>query len=143
MAKRKVNLPDPLSPAERSARMAKVRSTRNRSTEMRVAGVLIRAGVRGWLRHCRDIPGRPDFYFPAARLAVFVDGCFWHGCRRCRRNMPATRAEFWAAKISANRLRDRRVKRQLAASGVRALRIWEHELRDRNWLAKIRAALGD
>src|SRR5437016_4090631 len=78
MNNRVVKRHDPLTPRQRSAQMAKVRAKRNRSTEMRVAAYLIRYSFRGWKRHI-NLPGRPDFCFVRKRLAVFVDGCFWHG----------------------------------------------------------------
>jgi len=71
--------------------------------------------------------GKPDFVFPDQRLAVFVDGCFWHGCPLHGTN-PATNREFWSEKITRNRQRDREVNRALRALGWRILRIWEHEL---------------
>jgi DNA mismatch endonuclease, patch repair protein len=126
--------PDRLTPAQRSAHMAGIKGKRNRSTELHVAAKLARAGVRGWRRHPRDVPGRPDFTFPERRIALFVDGCFWHGCPRCNRNTPRTRPEFWQAKIAGNRRRDRSVDRQLRAQGYRIVRIWEHALRDGQWL---------
>lgn len=128
---------DPLSSAARSALMAKVKSRKNKSTEMRVAAVLIRAGVRGWKRHTTEIAGRPDFYFPAQRIAVFVDGCFWHGCPKCRRNVPTNRREFWIEKIAKNRKRDRAVNRALRQGGLRVMRVWEHSLNDRRWLVSL------
>jgi DNA mismatch endonuclease (patch repair protein) len=70
---------------------------------------------------------RPDFVFPKLRLAVFVDGCFWHGCPR-HGNQPANHRAFWRRKLAANVARDRRVNRALRAAGWRVLRIWEHEL---------------
>jgi DNA mismatch endonuclease (patch repair protein) len=127
------SLPDRLSPPQRSALMAKVRGTRNRSTDMRVAAFLIRAGIRGWKRHWADLPGKPDFAFPELKLAIFVDGCFWHGCPSCRRNVPRHRQEFWRNKIVANRRRDRVVERLLRALGYRVLRIWEHDLAHGRW----------
>ena len=71
---------------------------------------------------------RPDFVFRAARLAVFVDGCFWHGCPR-HGTRPKGNAAFWRRKFAANRARDRRVNRALRRAGWRVLRIWEHTLR--------------
>lgn len=128
---------DPLSVADRSARMAKVRSRGNRSTEMRVAACLIRNGIRGWHRHPNSVPGRPDFYFPILNLAVFVDGCFWHGCRKCNRNTPRNRREFWKIKIDTNRKRDAKVSRLLRRAGVRVLRIWEHSLKGPDWTLQL------
>ena len=72
--------------------------------------------------------GRPDFVFPAARLAVFVDGCFWHGCPK-HYTKPANNRAFWRRKLEANRARDRRVNRELKRLGWRILRIWGHDLR--------------
>ncbi len=83
---------DPLSEAERSARMARVRGAGNESTEGRVEAALVAAGVEGWEKHPKGVLGKPDFYFPRQRLAVFVDGCFWHGCPVCARRTPTARA---------------------------------------------------
>lgn len=117
---------DFLSPVERSALMALIRGKGNASTELRLVAALRAAGIRGWRRGSR-LPGRPDFTFAAIRLAVFVDGCFWHGCPRHHR-LPRTRRAFWKAKVDANRRRDRRVDRELRALGWSVLRIWEHDL---------------
>lgn len=132
---------DPLSPVERSARMAKVRSKANRSTEVRVAATLAAHGFRGWKRHVAGVAGRPDFYFVDARVVVFVDGCFWHGCRECGRRVPRSRRTFWREKIAGNRRRDRCVTRQLRGEGYRVVRIWEHSLGTNAWLARIRRAI--
>ncbi len=79
--------------------------------------------------HEKSLPGCPDFVFVSAHLAVFVDGCFWHGCPICKRTMPATNATFWRSKIQRNKSRDVIVGRQLRTCGIRVLRLWEHELR--------------
>ncbi|MGH2910913.1 MAG: very short patch repair endonuclease [Solirubrobacteraceae bacterium] len=73
-----------------------------------------------------DIQVRADIVFPRQRLAVFIDGCYWHGCpEHCR--MPARNAEYWEAKIARNRARDTRVTKSLTDNDWRVLRIWEHE----------------
>ncbi len=118
---------DKVSSETRSRVMARVRSIRNRSTEWKIRAALIRAGVRGWKLNAKDVPGRPDFSFSAQRIAVFLDGCFWHGCRKCRR-IPASNTEYWNAKISRNRLRDRKVSATLREDGWHVLRVWEHEI---------------
>ena len=141
MNNRPVKRHDPLSAIQRSAHMAKVRAKKNRSTEMRVAAYLIRRGLRGWRRQAADVPGRPDFVFVEERVAVFVDGCFWHGCRHCRRNVPHSRRSFWKAKIESNRRRDRKVERSLRSHGYAVVRIWEHALGDERWMARLRLAL--
>ena len=70
---------------------------------------------------------KPDFVFRRGKTAVFVDGCFWHGCPE-HGTQPKTNAAFWRGKISANRVRDRPVTRTLRAKGWKVVRIWEHEL---------------
>ncbi len=117
---------DVLTKAKRSQVMAAVKSRGNRTTELKLASILRAARVTGWRRH-QALPGRPDFTFRLARLAVFVDGCFWHGCpRHCR--MPRSRTAFWNPKIARNKERDRQVRRLLRQRGWRVLRIWEHSL---------------
>ena len=115
--------------ATRSRVMSRARSTGGRTTELRFRSLLVRSGTRGWvLGHRSGLPGAPDILFLRSRLAVFLDGCFWHGCRRCR-TIPATNHSFWAHKIQRNRERDRRVARMLRTAGWRVIRIWEHELK--------------
>jgi DNA mismatch endonuclease (patch repair protein) len=128
---------DPLTPKQRSAQMAKVRGRRNRSTDMRVAAHLMRRGFRGWKRHPRNILGCPDFCFVQERVMVFVDGCFWHGCPKCRRNLPYAQRDFWRRKIDSNRRRDRKVTRLLRAQGYTVVRIWEHDLSNGRWVEKL------
>lgn len=113
--------------ALRSRAMSAVRGKGNRSTEVVFRMALVRAGVRGWTLHARHLPGNPDFYFPEQRVAVFTDGCFWHGCRQ-HGHVPTTNQEYWKAKIRINRQRDRRKKGQLAELGIRTVRLWEHDL---------------
>jgi DNA mismatch endonuclease (patch repair protein) len=117
---------DVLTKKKRSQVMAAIRSRGNKSTELKLASILRAAGITGWRRH-QPIPGRPDFIFPRHRLAVFVDGCFWHGCRwHCR--MPQGHREYWQRKIARNGERDRRTRRLLRSLGWRVLRIWGHAL---------------
>jgi len=120
--------------------MAAIRSRGNQATELKFAGILRSAGITGWRRH-QPLPGRPDFVFRRARLAVFVDGCFWHGCRwHCR--MPKSRGAYWNPKIDRNKARDRTVRNLLIENGWRVLRIWEHSLQTPEVVViKMRAAL--
>lgn len=117
---------DVFSKRKRSQVMAAIRSKGNRTTELRLVTILRAAGITGWRRHLR-LPGSPDFAFPAARLAVFVDGCFWHGCKaHCR--IPKSRRAFWRGKISRNMDRDKAAAGALRRAGWRVARIWEHAL---------------
>jgi DNA mismatch endonuclease (patch repair protein) len=121
--------------------MAAIRSKGNKATELKLASILRAAGITGWRRH-QPIPGHPDFIFRRQRLAVFVDGCFWHGCPKHGRH-PATNARFWALKLERNVSRDRRVKAQLRARGWRVIRFWQHDLQNvERCLGRIGEGLG-
>ncbi len=112
----------------RSRIMSKVRSSGNRSTEVRLRAYLVRRGLRGWRLHPKGLLGKPDFVFPAERVAVFVDGCFWHGCPVCGRP-PHSRQEYWGPKIARNRERDSQVTESLQREGWTVVRAWEHEVK--------------
>jgi len=131
---------DSLSKAQRSDLMARVRGKGNESTEVKVQLRLQEAGIRGWRKHPSTVPGHPDFYFPRLRLAVFVDGCFWHSCPRCGR-LPKSRRTFWARKIEGNRRRDETTRRALRRRGYQTLRIWEHEVANDRWMSRLRRVL--
>ncbi len=114
--------PSPLD-RYRSRMLSAVRSTGNRSTELRMAGILRKLGLSGWRRH-QPLPGRPDFAWRRERVALFVDGCFWHGCPRCY-SAPKHNGSFWARKLAENTARDRRVNAELRRAGWRVIRVWE------------------
>jgi len=125
---------------KRSDVMARIRGSGNRGTELRLIELLRMEGISGWRRH-RPVFGKPDFVFPSLKLAVFVDGCFWHGCPK-HASKPVNNAAFWTKKLTANKARDRLVTRTLRARGWRVVRIWEHELTRRNEV-RLRAKLRD
>ena len=111
----------------RSRVMASVRSSGNRSTEKRLLSALIEAKVEGWRTQARDLAGIPDFVFDKEKIAVFVDGCFWHGCPHCYRR-PHSSRNYWDEKVKKNMARDKRVAAKLRRSGWSVLRVWEHSL---------------
>ncbi len=113
--------------AQHSKTMQAVRGKNNRTTEKRLRFGLVRRGIDGWKVRPRGLRGNPDFFFPAARVAIFVDGCFWHGCDACG-HVPRKNSDFWATKISRNRKRDKKTSRGLKRQGVHVLRFWEHQL---------------
>jgi DNA mismatch endonuclease (patch repair protein) len=117
---------DVFTRAKRSEVMSRIRGRGNRDTELALAIFFRRHRIRGWRRH-QHVFGKPDFIFPAIRLAVFVDGCFWHGCPK-HSKVPASNRPFWQSKLAGNKQRDRVVARTLRAKGWTVLRIWEHEL---------------
>lgn len=112
----------------RSKNMRAIRSRRNKSTELRLVALLRENHIRGWRRHPSNILGSPDILFRRRRLAVFVDGCFFHGCPRCG-HIPKTNKAYWATKISRNRERDLQVSRKLRTKGFRVIRIRECRLK--------------
>jgi DNA mismatch endonuclease (patch repair protein) len=144
-------MPDVFTKAKRSQVMSRIRSQGNKDTELALIRVFRAEGITGWRRHQRircngqrltangerlklsvgrwksSLSVRPDFVFPQLKLAVFVDGCFWHACPRHYR-IPAGNRAFWRAKLARNQTRDRLVTRSLRRAGWRVLRIWEHEL---------------
>jgi DNA mismatch endonuclease, patch repair protein len=117
---------DTLTQRERSKLMAKIRSRGNKDTEVALAKFFRRNKITGWRRN-QKIFGKPDFIFPKLKLAIFVDGCFWHGCPK-HGTQPAGNRIFWKNKFARNKARDVLVTRTLRKSGWRVLRIWEHEL---------------
>ena len=121
---------DVFTKAKRSAVMSAIRGRGNKDTELRMMALFRAEGITGWRRGVA-LFGKPDFVFRRERVAVFVDGCFWHGCPR-HGTMPAGNRAFWKAKLARNAVRDRLVTRTLRKNGWRVLRIWEHELARRN-----------
>ncbi|MFO1486913.1 MAG: very short patch repair endonuclease [Verrucomicrobiota bacterium] len=144
---------DVFSKAKRSQVMSRIRSRGNRATELALVTLLRANGITGWRRHQKlmvkklmvdgggkrglnDQPStkdhpltvRPDFVFRQHRLAVFVDGCFWHACPR-HATKPRSNAAFWRRKLARNRARDALVTRELRRAGWRVVRIWECSLR--------------
>lgn len=107
--------------------MAQIRSAGNRSTELRLRGALISHGIRGWCVQPKGIFGKPDFTFPEKRVAIFVDSCYWHGCKHHQRK-PASNLEYWNMKFDRNRKRDAECGLVLKSQGWKVMRIWEHEL---------------
>jgi DNA mismatch endonuclease, patch repair protein len=117
---------DVFSKSKRSHVMSKIRSHGNKDTELRLIQIFKRHRVVGWRRN-QKIHGNPDFLFRRARVAIFVDGCFWHGCRTHFR-LPRSNILYWKKKIGRNIRRDRNVNRILRSLGWGVVRIWEHEL---------------
>ncbi len=133
---------DVFTKAKRSAVMSLIRSSGNRATELRFIALMREYGITGWRRNAR-VFGKPDFVFRRERVAVFVDGCFWHRCPR-HATTPAGNRDFWKAKLARNAARDREVTRTLRKAGWTVLRIWECALipkRAERTLSRIAQAL--
>ncbi len=133
---------DIFSKAKRSEVMSRIRSHGNKKTEGALARLFRKERITGWRRHTL-VFGKPDFTFHKLRVAVFVDGCFWHACPK-HASKPANNRAFWRKKFAANVARDRLVTRELRKKGWRVLRIWEHEFARKNaarLLRRIRRAV--
>jgi DNA mismatch endonuclease, patch repair protein len=110
--------------------MSRIRGRGNKATELALMKLFRQHSISGWRRQ-QPVFGKPDFIFKRERLALFVDGCFWHGCPRCYCR-PKSNRKFWDAKIARNRERDRKVSRELRRLGWRVIRIWEHDLAEKS-----------
>lgn len=115
---------------KRSEIMKKVRSRNNKSTELKLIQVFRENSIKGW-RRGYPVKGHPDFVFLDKKIAVFVDGCFWHG-HDCRNTRPADHAEYWAKKRERNIRHDKEVTAMFEQRGWRVVRIWECELKKKN-----------
>ncbi len=119
-----VSVTDVMTSEQRSRCMSRIRGS-DTKPEMSVRRALWRCGLR--FRTKTRLPGRPDIVFPTERIAVFVDGCFWHCCPE-HQIQPSTNAVFWKNKLLSNVERDRRTMQLLAAEGWIVLRFWEHDV---------------
>ena len=118
---------DRISKEKRSHIMSCIRSRGNRTTEIALLAAMRQFGISGWRRRSR-LQGKPDFIFPKERVAVFVDGCFWHGCKKCG-FVATSNVDYWTPKISATKKRDLTNARLLRSAGWNVVRFWEHELK--------------
>jgi DNA mismatch endonuclease (patch repair protein) len=110
--------------------MAHILPRGNERTELALVRLFRRYRIVGWRRHV-PVFGNADFVFRKQRVAVFVDGCFWHGCPK-HASTPASNRGFWRRKLERNKIRDRLVNRTLSKSGWRVVRVWQHELIRKN-----------
>jgi DNA mismatch endonuclease (patch repair protein) len=151
---------DVFTKAKRSEVMARIRSCGNTNTELALIRIFRAERITGWRRQLRlgeaarqrrpTFRVKPDFVFPKLKLAVFVDGCFWHACPK-HATKPRSNAAFWRKKFASNKARDRLVTRTLRRAGWRVLRLWEHELakrseahlRRRIWRALVQPPTGE
>jgi len=121
---------DVFTKQKRSEVMSKIRGKGNKDTELAMIRIFREYHISGWRRN-QPIFGKPDFIFPKKKVAVFVDGCFWHGCPK-HSTSPKNNREFWEKKLGANKDRDKLVNRELRKNGWVVVRIWEHELKEKD-----------
>lgn len=117
---------DVFNKEKRSEIMRAVKSSKNKSTEENLIAYFKENSITGWRRNYK-VYGKPDFVFPNLRIAIFADGCFWHG-HNCRNTHPQQNKEYWQRKITRNMARDMDVTEHLEKLGWNVIRIWECEL---------------
>lgn len=113
---------DNLTPEKRKKVMCSIKS-KNSKPELILWSVLDHRSFRRYPK----ITGRPDIGCQKRKIAIFVDGCFWHGCPNCYKP-PTTRASYWAEKLERNTTNDRKVNELLGRKGFKVLRFWEHQI---------------
>ena len=121
---------DVFTPEQRSRIMSRVKSKNNKSTELKLIKYFKELSIHGWKRNYRVI-GHPDFVYLNKKIAIIVDGCFWHG-HDCRNTRPSSNQEYWEQKIQQNVKRDKNVTKRFEDRGWRVIRIWECELKKKN-----------
>lgn len=127
---------DIVTPKMRSAIMRSIKS-KGTSLEISLRKAMWALGLKGWRINYKKVLGRPDIVFTKNKIAIFIDGCFWHGCPKCYRR-PGTNTKYWDEKVIKNISRDQDVTSRLEDSGWCVVRIWEHEIKnDINFCAKI------
>jgi DNA mismatch endonuclease (patch repair protein) len=117
---------DVVSPETRSYVMSRIRG-RNTRPELALRAALSAMKVRGYRLH-GNVPGRPDLVFTRTRVAVFVDGCFWHRCRKCAIPLPRSNRSYWLPKFARIAVRDRSANRRLRTMGWSVIHVWEHQI---------------
>ena len=117
---------DVLTKKQRSYNMSRIKSG-DTGPEIKLRKLLFKKGIRGYRVHY-NLPGKPDLVFTKIKMAIFIDGCFWHKCPVCFKE-PATRKDFWLKKITNNTKRDKKINMKLEELGWVVLRFWEHDIR--------------
>ena len=134
----------PLPKDERTSKVMQSNKAKNTGPELRFRRALREAGLSGYRLHWSQATGRPDISYPGKKIAIFVNGCFWHGCERCRMPIPKSHNDFWRAKLERNKKRDIEKTKALISDGWTVLTIWECEMeRDINsCIDRVRRVVG-
>ena len=122
---------DTVSKKKRSEIMKANKPKGNKSTELKLIQLFMQLGLKGWKRNYNIAGSIPDFVFLKKRIAIFSDGCFWHG-HNCRNLIPKQNSEYWQKKIENNRIRDKQINERLERKGWKVIRIWECEIKEKN-----------
>lgn len=124
--KRDNRSPEPLN--ESVSHVMSANKAKDTTPEIGFRRALWTQGLRGYRLHYKKLPGRPDICFVGKRLAIFVNGCFWHRCQKCQFPLPKNNSKFWVAKFNANVARDLKKVRLLEELGWKVLTVWECDI---------------
>jgi DNA mismatch endonuclease, patch repair protein len=120
----------PIPEKESTSRVMSANKGKNTNPELTLRKALFQNGMRGYRVHWKIVPGSPDIAYPGKRIAIFVNGCFWHRCPYCNPSYPKTNVEFWSAKFKANQERDKKKNYLLENDGWKEITIWECKIKN-------------
>jgi DNA mismatch endonuclease (patch repair protein) len=119
----------PIPEEESISKVMSAIKAKNTRPERLLCKYLEEHGLKNFQRNVRDLPGTPDVCFMDKKLAIFIHGCFWHGCPHCNLKQPKTHTDFWKNKIIKNKERDKQKTAELMDLGWEVMEIWECELK--------------
>lgn len=122
----------PIPKQESISRVMRANKAKNTRPELLLRKALRDEGIRNYRLHKKNLPGRPDITIPRSRIAIFVNGCFWHRCPHCKHILPKTNRSFWKAKFSDNQKRDKKKIKDLKKLGWKVHTFWECEIREKS-----------
>ena len=124
-----MTLQNPEPSSDVTSRVMRANKGKDTKPEQIVRGILREMGYPGYRLNWKKVPGRPDVAYPGRKVAIFVNGCFWHRCPRCNLPLPKSHTEFWQEKFDRNVQRDREKTEALEAMGWTVIVIWECEIK--------------
>jgi len=119
----------PVPKSETTSRVMSANKGKDTKPELLLRKAIWNKHIRGYRLHWKQVPGRPDIAFVSKKLAVFVNGCYWHPCPHCHPHEPKSNIDFWKRKFEANVARDKKKKEALQTQGWQVLTIWECEIK--------------
>lgn len=119
--------PKPLS--EKVSRTMSANKAKGTKPELQLRKVLWSNGLRGYRCNLKTVPGKPDIAFPKRKIAIFINGCFWHRCPLCKLKLPKSNKIFWVNKFKANKKRDKAKEKELIRQGWKVVTFWECQLK--------------
>lgn len=119
------------------SRVMSANKAKNTKPEIRVRKILFQSGHKGYRLHSPNLPGKPDIVFAKRKIAIFVNGCFWHRCPYCVEKLPKTNVRFWRKKFERNKARDKSNLIKLKKLGWKTITIWECRVSKAGFLRRL------